>query len=59
MVKKHDPVNYPSHYNKGGIGCIDAIASLAKVMVLNIIVQGSVRSNIFGGTNTKANLSRT
>ena len=25
MKKKHDPVNYPSHYNKGGIGCIDAI----------------------------------
>ena len=24
---KHDPVNYPSHYNKGGIGCIDAIKS--------------------------------
>ena len=27
MAKKHDPVNYPSHYNKGGIGCIDAIKS--------------------------------
>ena len=25
--KKHDPVNFPSHYNKGGIGCIDAIKS--------------------------------
>ena len=25
--KKHDPVNHPSHYNKGGIGCIDAIAA--------------------------------
>ena len=24
---KHDPVNYPSHYNKGDIGCIDAIKS--------------------------------
>ena len=23
--KDDDPVNYPSHYNKGGIGCIDAI----------------------------------
>ena len=22
---KHDPVNHPSHYNKGDIGCIDAI----------------------------------
>ena len=21
----NDPVNFPSHYNKGGIGCIDAI----------------------------------
>ena len=27
MSKKHDPVNFPSHYNKGGIGCIDAIKS--------------------------------
>ena len=27
MAKKHDPVNFPSHYNKGGIGCIDAIKS--------------------------------
>ena len=26
-LKKHDPVNFPSHYNKGGIGCIDAIKS--------------------------------
>ena len=25
--KKHDPVNFPSHYNKGDIGCIDAIKS--------------------------------
>ena len=25
--KKHDPVNHPSHYNKGDIGCIDAIKS--------------------------------
>ena len=24
---KHDPVNFPSHYNKGDIGCIDAIKS--------------------------------
>ena len=23
--KKHDPVNYPEHYNKGDIQCIDAI----------------------------------
>ena len=27
MSKKHDPVNFPSHYNKGDIGCIDAIKS--------------------------------
>ena len=27
MKKKHDPVNYPSHYNKGDIQCIDAIKS--------------------------------
>ena len=26
-MKKHDPVNFPSHYNKGDIGCIDAIKS--------------------------------
>ena len=25
MKKKHDPVNFPSHYNQGDIGCIDAI----------------------------------
>ena len=24
-LEKEDPVNYPAHYNKGGIGCIDAI----------------------------------
>tara|TARA_R100000935_G_C2839239_1_gene170089 strand:- start:3511 stop:3813 length:303 start_codon:yes stop_codon:yes gene_type:complete len=24
-LEDNDPVNYPSHYNKGGIGCIDAI----------------------------------
>jgi len=23
--RNDDPVNYPAHYNKGGIGCIDAI----------------------------------
>ena len=34
--KKHDPVNFPSHYNKGDIGCIDAIKSCQE-MVLNII----------------------
>ena len=27
MKDKHDPVNFPSHYNKGNIGCIDAIKS--------------------------------
>ena len=26
-MKKNDPVNFPAHYNKGGIGCIDAIKS--------------------------------
>lgn len=25
---KNDPVNYPSHYNQGGVQCIDAIASM-------------------------------
>ena len=25
--EENDPVNFPSHYNKGGIGCIDAIKS--------------------------------
>jgi|TARA_R100001530_G_scaffold37086_2_gene28837 hypothetical protein len=25
--EKNDPVNFPAHYNKGGIGCIDAIKS--------------------------------
>ena len=25
--EKNDPVNFPSHYNKGDIGCIDAIES--------------------------------
>ena len=24
---ENDPVSYPSHYNKGSIGCIDAIKS--------------------------------
>ena len=24
-LDEEDPVNFPSHYNKGGIGCIDAI----------------------------------
>ena len=28
MSKKHDPVNFPSHYNKGGIECIDAIKAM-------------------------------
>ena len=27
MKEENDPVNFPSHYNKGGIGCIDAIKS--------------------------------
>ena len=27
MKDKHDPVNFPSHYKKGDIGCIDAIKS--------------------------------
>ena len=26
--KKYDPVNHPAHYNKGGVQCIDAIASM-------------------------------
>ena len=26
--EKYDPVNYPAHYNKGGVQCIDAIASM-------------------------------
>ena len=25
--EKNDPVNFPAHYNKGDIGCIDAIES--------------------------------
>ena len=26
--EEHDPVDYPAHYNQGGIQCIDAIASM-------------------------------
>ena len=26
--EQHDPVNYPAHYNQGGVQCIDAIASM-------------------------------
>ena len=57
MSKKHDPVNYPSHYNKGGIGCIDAIKSM-QGDGFRYYLQGSA-VNIFGGTNIKANPSRT
>ena len=34
-LDEEDPVNFPSHYNKGGIGCIDAIKGLVKEMDLN------------------------
>ena len=27
-LKKFDAVNYPAHYNQGGVQCIDAIASM-------------------------------
>jgi hypothetical protein len=27
MSKKYDPVDYPEHYNKGNVECIDAIKS--------------------------------
>ena len=27
-LKKFDAVDYPAHYNQGGIQCIDAIASM-------------------------------
>jgi hypothetical protein len=26
--KEYDPVDYPAHYNKGAVQCIDAIASM-------------------------------
>ena len=26
--REYDPVDYPAHYNKGGVQCIDAIASM-------------------------------
>ena len=27
MKEENDPVNFPAHYNRGSIGCIDAIKS--------------------------------
>jgi len=47
MKKKHDPVNFPSHYNQGDIGCIDAIKA-CQGDGFKFYLQGSV-------TSTKAN----
>ena len=52
-MKKNDPVNFPSHYNKGDIGCIDAIKS-CQGDGFKYYCQGSAIKYI-GAMNIKAN----